>query len=138
MKQTQLLDSLVQAVSAGERRKLMDNTGIVISAFNRRTLLEMLRLRIEDDGEVDPQAVAALRECLEGFLAQHLPEKPEAWKWIILSCIYLRFIAGRPLHPQEAVHYRAVRRRGVIRYLCPERTTEPGSVCLFCVCDSDI
>lgn len=135
---TELLRQLNGQVSAEERAALENGgVGLVISQYNRRTLLGMLstgeaalRAEAPEERRIDPGHVGALRSALEGFLAQYMSDRPEGHKWIILSCLYLAFVAGEPMHPQEVVRW--TYRCG--EYRCPAREDTEGSLCRWCVC----
>lgn len=133
---TALLTALRDHISEEESQRLRTGDALPISDFNRRTVLALLDAAEPVAPVVSAAAVNALWHALEAYLAAYLPAQPEAWKWIILSCIYLGPLCGKPFHPQEAVRYTTEHIDGKPVYRCPMRTLEPGSVCAFCVCQA--
>lgn len=136
MRGTEFRAALRAAISEKEAQLLREGHGLPISAFNRRTLLELLDGDVPIAEDVSEVRADALRQALEAYLAEYLPAQPDAWKWIILSCLYLGPLCRKPLHPQDAAGYTAQEADGKPVYRCPMRTMEPGSVCIFCVCKS--
>ena len=123
------LDGLKGRVSEEEREALENGGPLLISRYNRETLLRMLRDG-GGAGTVDTLQADALEKTLEAYLAQYMAEQPSGHKWIILSCLYLSQVAGEPMHPQPMARWR--REGGA--YYCPAREDQSGSVCLWCVC----
>ena len=135
MRKDELLRKLKGAISADEYRLLNDNEVPHISEFNRNTLLEMMRRTNTSCEEIATDQIDALRRALEKYLSVYLPENQAAWKWIILSCLYLRFVCELPMHPKEIVHYTRIEESGKSVYTCPARSFAEDSVCMFCVCE---
>lgn len=129
-----LLKNLQESVSVAEYRQLQLDAVPHISKYNRRTILELMARENAPEGEVPSEKVDALRITLENYLGIYLADQKESWKWIILPCLYLCFICGRPLHPQEVVHYTETTENGNPIYRCPMREEGVRSVCRFCVC----
>ena len=100
-----LLHTLQKAVSEDEIFKLSNHILPHISEFNRSVILEMLQTKSLMREEISEEKVDALKNTLENYLQIYLSDQKDAWKWIILSCIYLCFICHRPLHSQEMAHY---------------------------------
>lgn len=105
MKNDILLHALQKTVSADEILQLSDHTLPHISEFNRSVILDMLQNKSLIQEEISADKVTALKNTLENYLQMYLSDQRDAWKWIILSCIYRCFICPKPLHPQEMVHY---------------------------------
>lgn len=106
-----------------------------VSAFNRETLLALRDAQVPVDSELDARKLDGLNASLEGYLSKHLPENPDVWRWIRLSCAYLAFVAERPMHPIEQLKIKATALPdGRMRYECPEKSLDPRSVCRWCVC----
>lgn len=133
MTKKELLEGLRARISPEERRLLAAGEGLVISEHNRAAALELLEASAPE-GEVPEGEIARLEEILTGYLAEMLPEKPEAWKWIILGCVYLSYIARRPMHPIERAGIQVRTEGGETVYFCPLRTPEADTACHFCVC----
>ena len=159
-----LLQQLIISVLPEEWEALENpESSLVISGFNRRVLLEMrsavVRRNVNEDAgsagiataidpsavpektpavfeeaPVSPEAVEELRRRLEEFLKEHMADKPDGWKWIITSCLYLSFIAEKPLHPIEIVGIKTVEEDGKTVYECPARSFDRKAVCQYCVC----
>lgn len=136
MKKTELLQMLQQEISDEERQMLLENRIAHISQYNRHILLDIMGTSTNElpEGEVDPEQITLLKNALESYLGIYMTDIKEGWKWIILPCIYLRFICHLPLHPQEIVHYVVKTENHVSVYFCPMKEETNGCVCSFCVC----
>ena len=134
MKNNIVLQFLQKAVSKEEYSKLSDKSLPHISEFNRCIIWEMLQLTSLTEEEVSEEKITALRATLENYLQIYLPDQKDAWKWIILSCIYCCFICHKPLHSQEMVHYVISFQNNEPIYYCPLKSTEDNTVCTFCIC----
>ena len=134
MDKAALLQKLKQEIKEEEISMLSENRDLHISQYNRRTLLDMLSLDSAPEGEVSEKRVEALYHTLVSYLGVYMADAEDAWKWIILTCIYLGFICEQPLHPQEVVHYITKTEGQQPSYFCPMKEESVGSVCLFCVC----
>lgn len=126
------LKALKARVTPAERAALMDGgAGLVISRYNRETLLRMLDMDAPPAGrDVDARGMAALEAALEDYLARYMPDRPEGHKWIVISCLFLACIVREPMHPREIVGWEEADGG----YLCPARDTSPGSLCRWCAC----
>ena len=133
VKKSALLARLRGRVSEEEWSSL-SRGGLRVSDFNRGALLEMKSIALKEDAEVDPARVDGLRGALIDYLRRFLPEAPEAWKWIVLACLYLAFIAERPMHPIDLLHIRSRAEDGRTVYECPHRSDDPTAACRYCVC----
>lgn len=135
MKKAILLSKLQNAISTEEWVQLKESQSITISQFNRRTLLEMMELTAaEDRDQLADEKIEGLYFSLRQYLEKYFPEKPEAWKWIILASIYLTFLAEKPMHPIEIVGIQVRENGSELQYECPEKSSEPDAVCNYCVC----
>jgi len=135
MRTSELLEKLKSQVSDKELRMLEEkDPSIAISDFNREVIIELMGSSMTADGQVDEKRVELLDSITTKYLEEYLSDKPEAFKWIIISCKYLSFIKKLPLHPQFVVGYQIIEKEGKISYLCPARSTESGTSCDFCVC----
>ena len=134
MTNTILLQLLKEAVSKEEYRKLSDRTLSHICEFNRSTILEMLQLTSLKEEKVSAEKMKELADILKNYLQVYLPDQQDAWKWIILSCIYLCFLCHKPLHSQEMAHYTAAYEKDEKVYFCPLKSAEDHTACVFCVC----
>ena len=114
--------------------KLSNHIFLHISEFNRTVILEMLQNESLAQEEISEEKIIALKSTLENYLQIYLPDQKEAWKWIILSCIYRCFICHKPLHPQEMVHYVVSSENNKSIYCCPAKSEEGGTACAFCIC----
>lgn len=138
MKKSDLLKKLQESVSAEEYHQLLQNTVLHISKYNRQTILELMTRADTPEGEISSEKADALRITLENYLGIYLADQRGSWKWIILPCLYLCFICGKPLHPQEVVHYTETVENGKTVYRCPMREEGIRSVCRFCTCERAI
>lgn len=130
MTRNDLLQDLRAQISPDERAALRDGTVPNISRYNRMTLLRILECEAADLGRTDAGRVEALRAALREYLNRYMPDTPEAHKWIILSCLFLAFVAMEPMHPQAIVGWK----KAEDGYLCPSR--EEDGICQWCVCRS--
>ena len=129
-----LLERLRGSIAPAERAALERGEGLVISRHNRETLLRMLTTDPSPDGRrVDPAVLSAMEATLQGYLDRYMPDRPEGHKWIMLSCVYLAFVAREPLHPRETVGW-VQREDG---YHCPARETTADSLCRWCACGGE-
>ena len=134
IRQSELRNELCGKISAQERELLMaGSSDLFISDFNRDKITEMFSWPVGEK-RVDLSRVRALHLALKAYLSEYMAEKPEAHKWIILSCLYLSFIREEPLHPQEAAGYVIRSDHGKKVYFCPLRENGAGSICSYCVC----
>lgn len=134
MKKTELLQRLQKEISDDEYELLLENRISHISQFNRRTILDIMSTNALSEGEVSIEQLTQLKNALESYLGVYMDDTKDGWKWIVLSCIYLRFIRNLPLHPQEIVHYVEKTENHVPVYYCPMKEDTDGSVCSLCVC----
>ncbi len=129
----ELMEKLRARISPEEEALLREGRGLTINEHNRSTALELLSAP-PMEGEVPEEEIGRLEGILTGYLTEMLPEKPEAWKWIILACIYLSYAARRPMHPIEAAKIQVREEQGETVYYCPLRSPEEDTACHFCVC----
>ena len=94
----------------------------------------MLQDKLLAQEEILEEKVTALKNTLENYLQIYLPDQKDAWKWIILSCVYLCFIRHKPLHPQEMVHYIISQDNNQTIYYCPMKSVKADTACVFCIC----
>ena len=99
---------------------------------NRETLLSM-RDHAPGEHPVDEARAKQLEAALETYLNRYMAKRPEGHRWIVLSCLFLAFVARAPLHPGELLGHRRV--GGAV--LCPAREDSPDSLCRFCVCERE-
>ena len=137
MTASELLDLLIHAISNEDWRRLERNDpSLVISQWNLKTLQRMREYH-PMPGSVPVEKTEELRLSLNRYLNRTMPEKPEAHRWIIISCLFLAFVAREPLHPQEIVRHRQVLINGKQAHLCPVHEDSTESLCRFCVCRKD-
>ena len=134
MENNRLLQILQRTVSEDEIDKLSAHTLPHISDFNRSVILEMLQDKLLAQEEILEEKVTALKNTLENYLQIYLPDQKDAWKWIILSCVYLCFIRHKPPHPQEMVHYIISQDNNQTIYYCPMKSVKADTACVFCIC----
>lgn len=128
MTRNDLLQQLRSWIYPAERAALRDDTIQNISRYNRMTLLRILECEEPDRGRMDAGRVEALHVALREYLNRYMPDTPEAHKWIILSCLFLAFVAMEPMHPQAIVGWE----KKEDGYFCPSR--EEDGICQWCVC----
>lgn len=135
MKRADLLCRLKKEIRRDEWKRLESGDGsLIISNYNRETLLFMKRMEEVEESEISEERIEGLHTALQKFLNLYMKDKPEGHKWIILSCIFLAFIQERPMHPSEFMNIETVEKEGRMTYFCPCKSEEEGNVCSFCVC----
>ena len=132
-----LLKKLQSQISEREREQLGAGE-LLVGAFNRSLLLEMLAMQSAPEGNASDSDVQGLIDALDAFLAREMATQPEGWKWIRLSCLYLSFVARKPLHPPQLLGIRQrVGQDGETIWLCPQRSDAPDATCRYCVCTNE-
>ena len=133
MTKNKLMERLRARISPEEAVLLREGRGLVINEHNRATALELLSAP-PAEGDVPDAEIEKLEGILTGYLEEMLADKPEGWKWIILACVYLSYVAGRPMHPIEPAKIRIRQEEGKTVYYCPLRSPEEDTACHYCVC----
>lgn len=153
MARNEVVRRLRGEIGAGERASIEAGTQLgALNDFNRSTLLRLCDLELDgDDGDGDdggfgfgPVAVgavagpeveeadfASLDSMLREFLAEHLPDDPDAQRWIRLSCLALAFVFREPMHPVDVVDARLRVADGAATYYCPSHTGSE-TLCRYC------
>lgn len=134
MTKNELRNQLNLAISEEEWAKLQRGE-LPVSDFNCNVLKEMKQPGT--DGEqsvVDEQLAEDLSQVLKGYLSEHLSHNQPAWKYIIISSIYLTYIAERPMHPIEDLEIKVTEGREGRIYECPNKSSKRDTSCHFCVC----
>ena len=129
-----LLKRLQGSITANEWEAIAHDEELSISGFNRRVLSELRDADIEEDGGLREDLVSGLYKILERFLKENLSDKPQGHKWVIISCLYLAFIVGRPMHPIESVGIKVSEVDGQTVYECPVKENGEATTCHYCVC----
>ena len=132
MKKSEFKAKLAAHISPREAEMLrFSDPALYISDFNRKVCLRIIGEPAPDyDSEIDERDVKRLEESLDAFLCKYMDDHREAHKWIVLSCLELTFIEGRPMHPQEKAGWKEIDGH----YYCP--SMEKGSVvCTYCACE---
>ena len=124
------LSALRARISPDERAWLEAGDHPGLSRYNRQTLLRMLGHDAVKPGLVDGERAASLEAALRSYLDRYMADQPQGHRWIVLSCLYLVFVAEEPMHPQPIVHWTRVDGG----YVCPTREDGEGSLCRWCVC----
>lgn len=126
---------LAQQITAEERELLEKKTGnLIISEYNRNTLLRMLDRQVVSDDIVDTDRMIRLIRTLQKYLQTYMENQPEGHRWIILACLFLSGVVKEPMHPQAIVHWE--QDLSGMNYYCPAFSAEEGSTCRFCVCQN--
>lgn len=129
-----LLERLQAAISADEWDLITNDTAYPVSSFNRSVLSGLRCAVLHDDKILPENQVCGLHTVLRDFLAEHMADKPESWKWILISCIYLTFIAERPMHPIDTMGIKVTAVDGKTIYECPSKSAGDKTACHYCVC----
>jgi len=134
MKKSERLQALKEQITEKERTLLQEESKLSINAFNRKTMLELLADTTAYSGEVADGAAEHLKEINDAYLAKFFADKPDAWKWIYIACVYLSLVKGMPMHPQESVNYTTEIIDGETVYFCKYKNDDPNTHCGLCVC----
>ncbi len=102
-----------------------------VNSFNRKVLTDLADA--EFSGDVADKDVETAKNLLIDFLKEMWPEKPQAHKYVINSCLTLAFLFEKPLHPKESANYTVRVENGKERYFCSYN--EPGTICDFCAAE---
>ncbi len=130
-----LLGQLLNEITEEEWEEIIHNSEYPVNDFNRGVLLEMKTAAVGGGScDIQEEQVARLRIVLKDFLERYLSDKPDAWKWIIISCTYLSYIAERPMHPIDVVGIRETTVDGKRIYECPAKSDDVDTACHYCVC----
>ena len=137
MQVQELQNKLMEAITTDEWNRLKHgDSSLIISSFNRDVLLSTKNAPVENF-EIDIKSVYNLKEALQRYLDIYMADCPIGHKWIIIACIYLTFVQKRPMHPQQATHWKCIATSEKTKYVCPCKDTGTNSVCSYCVCHSD-
>ena len=129
-----ILEDILAVITPAEWEALESGaSSLPVSGFNRSTLLRLRDLEAVD-GSVPIEQVERLRALLERYLQEQLPDKPDARRFIIASCIGLTFVLHEPMHPVESTGIRFRVSDGAATYYCPLREGGEDSLCELCVC----
>ena len=131
---SRLFRELQKSVTEAEWDALERDHNLAVSSFNRNVLLGWKNEKISDDLEIPEEQVMGLHMVLREFLETHMGDNPGGWKWVILSCIYLAFIAERPLHSIEVLDIKELSVDGKTVYECPVKSNGKNTPCRYCVC----
>lgn len=135
MRQSEFIRELREKISEEEWEKLAEGgKDLLVSDFNREKLLELKEREGNDAKSVDLSKAEEFHGMLQKFLDTYMKENPEGHKWIILSCLYLAFVAEEPLHPMDKVGSVVRYDRGRKVYFCPLKDVSEESTCRYCVC----
>ena len=130
-----LLKQLINAITDDEWTQLAQNRLLSISEFNRSVLLEMKTADTVNGADAVKKAdLTGLYRAVKDHLEEHLSDKPDGWKWIIISCIYLTYIAERPMHPIDLMDIKEAFEDGERVYECPGKSKDDHTTCHYCVC----
>lgn len=129
-----LFKKLQEAISPDEWEALSHDKELAISEFNRSVLLSWKDMDIVDDADIPESQVSGLYTVLKEYLGKHLKDQPGGWKWIIMSCIYLTFLAERPMHPIDQMDIKETVENGEVIYECPHKSHDKNTTCHYCVC----
>lgn len=129
-----LLDEILAGITPEEWQALEDGSNMLpVNDFNRGTLLRLRKFAPPLE-EVAADRVELLRVQLANYLEEQLPDKPNAHRFIVASCIGLAYILCEPMHPIESTGIRLLACGGTTTYYCPIREDHEGSLCNHCVC----
>lgn len=134
MTKSELLKRLQKAISPEEWESVLTDQTLPVSDFNRGVLLELKAAEVMDERELCRDKVTGLWDVLREYLREHLPGRPAGWKWIIISSIYLTFVAERPMHPVDLLDIKVTAQEGKAVYECPSKSKIKHTTCDYCVC----
>ena len=134
MKVQELQNKLIRAITSDEWKGLEHgDSSFVISSFNRDVLLSM-KNSLAENFDIDKRSVLDLHEALQKYLNIYMADCPAGHKWIIVASIFLTFVKKRPMHPQQATHWKCFAASDKMKYICPCKDASTGSICSYCVC----
>ena len=126
---------ILATYSGEEWEKLRRNEfPVLISAFNRKTLLRLLEAIPDPDAEIPEDAVSKMSGELKAYLTKYMPDHPDAHLPVILSCVSLAFIFSEPLHAAGQTKWIVQFPEDKAVYYCPAREEGADSLCRYCVC----
>ena len=134
MTKAHLLKRLQDAVSPMEWESLSMDQNLPISAFNRTVLVELKSAVAAEEQTVSEDLILELYETIKAYLKEHLADKTDGWKWIMIASIYLTFVAERPMHPIDLLGIKTKSEHGKVTYECPCKSNERNTTCYYCVC----
>ena len=133
MDRQDIADSILDSISPEEWDRLKTGeTDVPVSEYNRKTLLKLKNTYLDFEGEADDSEIETFKENLEAFLSDRWPEEKEAHRYVISSCLALKYLFRLPLHPQGQAGWYSTVRDGEDEYFCP--LFEEGTVCDSCAC----
>ncbi|MBQ3274236.1 MAG: DUF2284 domain-containing protein [Christensenellaceae bacterium] len=133
MDRQDISDRIIAGISPEEWEMLeTGDTEVPVSEHNRKTLLKLKNTYLDFEGEADEAEVEAFKKSLECFLKDRWPEDKEAHKYVISSCLALKYLFRLPLHPQDQAGWYSEVSDGEAKYFCP--LYEEGTVCDSCEC----
>ena len=132
MKKREFKEMLASRISSHEAEMLRtSDPELYISDFNREVCLRILDVPVhDDDSEIDEKDVRQLEESLDAFLCKYMDDHRDAHKWIVLACLELTFVEGRPMHPQKKAGWKEIDSH----YYCPSMEKD-SIVCTYCACE---
>ena len=131
MDRQDIADSILDSISPEEWDRLKTGeTDVPVSEYNRKTLLKLKNTYLDFEGEADDSEIETFKENLEAFLSDRWPEEKEAHRYVISSCLALKYLFRLPLHPQDQAGWYSEVSDGEAKYFCP--LYEEGTV--FAVC----
>ena len=110
MNKKEFKDMLAARITQREAELLKtSDPALYISDFNREVCRRILEEPApEEDSEIDENDVRELEDSLNAFLCMYMDDHREAHKWIVLSCLELTFVEGRPMHPQKKAGWKEI------------------------------
>lgn len=134
MTKKELQTKLNSAISQEEWEQLQRGA-LPVSDFHYSTLQEMRQADTGGEQDfVDEGLAEELCHVLADYLSKHLADKQSAWKYIMISSIYLTYIAERPMHPIDELEIRVIEGKEGRSYECPNKSAKRETSCHFCVC----
>ena len=129
--------ALIERISKSEWELLeRDDSTLVISSHNRNSLLEMRTQTPALAADVDLASAQELEHSLRVYLQEHMADAPQGHKWIVLACLYLAFVARKPMHPIDLVGITVQHGADGVTYYCPLKKPADNLICDVCVCST--
>jgi uncharacterized protein (UPF0305 family) len=132
--------SLIEKLNTINSKSLTDLKASKMELLSKHNLETMLELKHKspstEDILIDDEKATNLKSTIDAFMDKHAPGDQEQKIYIRTICVYLTFIAKKPLHPAGFFDPdgKIVYKNGQV--VCPIKSQEidkAESLCRFCV-----
>jgi Uncharacterized protein conserved in archaea len=114
-----------------------ENPSIVnrLALYNYESLEALKNYKLDDTCDIDDAIVTDMKSEMNDYLDAYLSENEEYKRIIKIVCLYLTFIAHKPLHPAGLFDTEGKYETLDGLVVCPLKKSEiskPGSLCKYC------